>query len=128
MLFAANFAQGVLFQHNPTAFIALLRLIGGMRKMGSRNVHRRPVQYIRLSRTDLTDSMVRMLVAEILKLPPRPRRPLAHPTPETLELQKVGNRLSIFRNHATLTCVLRADDIHADEVARAARGVRIPRH
>ena len=115
--------QGVLFGHNPLAFYALLVLIADMRKVRTR----RPVQYIGLSRTDLPDSMVRRLVEQILKLPPRP---LAHTKleREILELQKVGNRLSTFQLHARLTCVLCADDFLGEDVARAARGVRVPRH
>ena len=88
------FAQGVLFEHNPAAFCALLWFIGNMRKVVSHEQGKgrtgRPVENIRLSRTDLPDYMVRLLVAEILKLPPRPP---AHIKREMLELQKVGNRL-----------------------------------
>ena len=123
--------QGVLFGHNSLAFYVLLGLIADMRTVGSRKQSivrtRRPVQYIGLSRTDLPDSMVRRLVEQILKLPPRP---LAHTKleREILELQKVGNRLSTFQLHARLTCVLCADDFLGEDVARAARGVRVPRH
>ncbi len=124
--------QGVLLGHNPLAFYALLGLIADMRTVGSRKQSivrtRRPVQYIGLSRTDLPDSMVRRLVEQILKLPPGP---LAHTKLEreildpNLELQKVGNRLSTFQLHARLTCVLCADDFLGEDVARAARGVRL---
>ena len=112
-------SQGVHFGLNPLAFCALLRLIADMRKQ------RRPVQYIGLSRTDLPDSMVRRLIEEILKLPPRP---LAHTQREIVELQMVSNRLRTFQLHARLTCVLCADDVLGKDVARAARGVRVPRH
>ncbi len=62
---------------------------------------------------------------QLLKLPPRP---LAHTKREILELQTVGNRLSTSQLRARLTCVLCADDFLGEDVARAARGMRVPRH
>ena len=62
---------------------------------------------------------------QLLKLPPRP---LAHTKREILELQTVSNRLSTSQLHARLTCVLCADDFLGEDVARAARGMRVPRH
>jgi hypothetical protein len=90
--------QGVLFEHNPLAFYSLLELIADMRKEA-----RRPVEAIRLSRTDLPDSMVRRLVEKILMLPPKPR---THETMEILEMQKVDNHPIFSWIHAGLTCVL----------------------
>jgi hypothetical protein len=88
----------VLFEHNPLAFYSLLELIADMRKEA-----RQPVEAIRLSRTDLPDSMVRRLVEKLLMLPPTPR---THKTKETLELQKVGNHPILSWFDAGLTCVL----------------------
>ena len=61
---------------------------------------------------------------QLLKLPPRP---LAHTKREILELQTVSNRLSTSQLHARLTCVLCADDFLGEDVARAARGMQVPR-
>jgi hypothetical protein len=96
--------QGVLFEHNPLAFYSLLEFIAGMRKEACCTERsRRPVQSIRLSRTDLPDSMVRRLVEKILMLPPKPR---THETMEILEMQKVDNHPIFSWIHAGLTCVL----------------------
>ncbi len=110
---------------------ALLKLIADMRKVVSRKQSivrtRRPVQNICLSRTDLSDSMVRRLVEQILKLHPRQLR-LAHTKRGISKLQKVCNRMSTSQLHARLTCVLCADGFLSEDVARAARIVRVPRH
>lgn len=76
--------QGLSWQCFPLAFLALLRLVEEMRAEG-----RRPVNYIGLSMSILTDSMVRQLVASILGLPPKPKN---RKFPEILEMNSVRKK------------------------------------
>ena len=74
--------QGNLWNDNPLAFCAIIRLIQDMRATS-----RRKVRCIALSRTTLTDSMARRLVATILGLPPKNIHAKAW---EILEIYEVG--------------------------------------
>ena len=78
-------SSNLSWQCFPLAFLALLRLVEEMRAEG-----RRPVNYIGLSSSILTDSMVRQLVASILGLPPKPKN---RKFPEILEMNSVRKKL-----------------------------------
>ena len=71
-----------LWNDNPLAFCAIIRLIQDMRATS-----RRKVRCIAQSRTTLTDSLARRLVATILGLPPKNIHAQAW---EILEIYEVG--------------------------------------